>query len=142
MKWTDEQKRAVFAKTDGRCHICREKLSFKNHGRDGARGAWHVDHSNAQANGGGHGLNNLLPACCDCNLDKSAGSTRAARKRAGHGSTRAPLSKAKKAAARTENTVLCGLGGLIVGGLTGGPVGAVIGTLGGAVLGDSIDPEA
>lgn len=141
MKWMEEQKRAVFDKTDGRCHICRKNLSFKNHGCDGKRGAWHIDHSNAQANGGGHGLNNLLPACCGCNIEKSAGSTRAARKRSGHGKTRAPMSKVKKHAARTENTVLGGLGGLIVGGLAGGPLGAVLGTIGGAVLGSSADPE-
>ncbi len=28
----------IFQKTDGRCHICHGKLSFRNHGKIGAKG--------------------------------------------------------------------------------------------------------
>lgn len=140
MAWTEDERWRIFQKTDGRCHICRKRLCFNNR-RVGERGAWQVDHSRARANGGGDHANNLLPACCDCNNEKSTGSTRAARARAGHGRTRAPMSKAKKTAAKQRNAVVGGLGLGALGALFGGPAGAVIGGIAGAALGGSADPE-
>lgn len=141
MAWSEERLRAVFDKTAGRCHVCREKLAFKNHGRPGARGAWQVDHSVARARGGSDHLNNLFPACCECNNRKSDRSTRAARAEAGHGKTRAPLSKAKQEDIRSRNTVGGGLGGAALGGIIAGLPGAVVGGVLGALLGRSMDVE-
>lgn len=141
MAWSKERLRSIYDKTAGRCHICRKKLAFKNHGCDGERGAWQVDHSVARKKGGADHLNNLLPACCSCNNRKSSGSTRAARARAGHGKTRAPLSGAKQKEARTRNTVGVGLGGAALGGILAGPPGAVIGGLIGALLGSTTEVE-
>jgi 5-methylcytosine-specific restriction endonuclease McrA len=62
--------RRIYEKTDGRCHICHSKLSFISHGKDGMRGAWHIDHVKPGANGGSNHGNNLFAACIGCNLDK------------------------------------------------------------------------
>ncbi len=79
MRFTPKQLRAVYARTSGYCHICYRKLALDNYGKRGERGAWHVDHSNPRAKGGTDRLNNLYPACIDCNIDKGARTTRAAR---------------------------------------------------------------
>lgn len=66
----DEAKRvAVFEKGNGECHYCEKELSLYNRSRFG-RGAWEVEHSIPRANGGTDHLNNLVPACWTCNLDK------------------------------------------------------------------------
>ena len=36
-------RRAIFDRTDGRCHLCEKNLALSNYGRLGARGAWEVD---------------------------------------------------------------------------------------------------
>jgi len=129
---------AIFKKTDGRCHICRKKLCFNNYGIHGARGAWHVEHSKARANGGTDHLNNLYPACIGCNLDKGTYCVRTAR--SWNGQTNAPLSSAKKEEIRRKNAVAGGvIGGLI--GAVGGPVGAIVLGIVGAAVGKSINPE-
>lgn len=72
----DEAKRvAVFEKGSGECHYCEKELSLDNRDRLG-RGAWEVEHSIARASGGTDHLNNLVPACWACNVDKG---TRTAR---------------------------------------------------------------
>ena len=48
-------------------------------------------------------------------------------KRAQHGLTRAPHSKAKKERIREENRMYGGMAGAILGGLVGGPPGAALG---------------
>jgi 5-methylcytosine-specific restriction endonuclease McrA len=61
---------AVFEKTDGACRYCDKQIVFNNYGVYGRRGAWQVDHSVSKANGGTDHLNNLFPACIDCNQEK------------------------------------------------------------------------
>jgi len=141
MSWGEDRLKQVFQKTAGRCHVCRKQLAFKNYGSRGSRGAWEVDHSVPRANGGTDSLNNLLPACCSCNNSKSTSSTRSARSRAGHGKTRAPLSKEKQERARAGNTVAGGLAGATVGALLAGPLGAVVFGAAGLLVGSSADVE-
>lgn len=72
MVYTDEQKRAIFERTNGRCHLCHKKLAFKNYGLLTERGSWEVDHSIPRAKGGTDHQNNLLPAHIKCNRSKQA----------------------------------------------------------------------
>ncbi len=69
----------IYDKTDGRCHICREKLSWSNYGEPGNSGAWEVDHSNPRVNCGTDRLTNLYAACIPCNRSKGSKSTRSQR---------------------------------------------------------------
>ena len=79
MKFDKNQRRVIYEKTDGHCHICHIKLSFVNYAREGERGAWEVEHSRPQAKGGTHHGNNLFPACIICNRNKSDYTTHTAR---------------------------------------------------------------
>lgn len=129
--------RRIYDRTDGYCHICHRKLSFRNHGKHGAKGAWHVEHSIPRANGGTDGLNNLYPACIECNIEKGVRSTRAAR--AYNGITRAPYSKDLKQKIKDDNTTA----GMLIGGFigaAGGPWGVVIGATIGGMIGNSNSP--
>tara|TARA_R100001163_G_scaffold57417_1_gene45351 strand:+ start:53 stop:469 length:417 start_codon:yes stop_codon:yes gene_type:complete len=138
MKITQEQKQAIYAKTDGHCHICRKKVALKNYGVLGARGAWEIEHSKAQANGGTHHSNNLYPACISCNRSKGISPTRTARGK--HGFKNAPLSKAK----RTKNTWFGGAVGAVIGRAvfaSAGPLGVVVGGAVGAWVGKAFEPE-
>ena len=62
----------VYNKTKGYCKYCSKKLSLKNHGKVGSRGAWEIDHSKPKSKGGTDHRKNLVPACVSCNRDKSA----------------------------------------------------------------------
>jgi hypothetical protein len=138
MAFNNEQLNDIFDRTDGRCHLCHKKLTFKNYGQMGERGAWEVEHSNPRARGGTNRLNNLYPACIACNRSKGAGSTKAARAR--NGKTRAPMSAAKKESARQTNAAV----GAILGGALGALAGkkeAVAGAIVGAIIGQSQNPE-
>lgn len=128
----------IYDKTDGHCHICRTKLSFSNHGRQGLKGAWHVDHSKARANGGSDHMNNLLAACIMCNINKGVKHSKTARRQ--HGHTRAPYSKAKKQEISTNNTVGGGIIGALVGSIFG-PPGMLIGAGLGAAIGSDSSPK-
>lgn len=79
MSWSREQIRKIYDKTGGYCHLCGKKLSIKNYGKSGSRGAWNVDHSKAQAVGGKHHMNNLYPACICCNSRKGTRTSRSVR---------------------------------------------------------------
>src|SRR6266487_3114039 len=107
MQYTSQDLRRIYDRTSGYCHLCGKKLALSNYGRLGDKGAWEVEHSNARARGGTDRLTNLYPACISCNRSKGAITTRAARAREGR--TRAPLSREKRAEARSENAVLRGL---------------------------------
>lgn len=72
MGWDDETLNRVYDKTDGCCRYCGKKVSWKNYGRPGERGAWEVDHSVPRAFGGTDRMSNLWPACIECNRDKGA----------------------------------------------------------------------
>jgi hypothetical protein len=134
-------RKRIFARTDGRCHLCRKKLCFNNYGVHGSRGCWQVEHSKARANGGTDHGNNLYAACIACNLDKGTFTTRTAR--SWNGYTKAPLSQAKKEAVRETNTWLGGAIGVAAGALVVGTGGAVLvlGSLG-ALIGKAINPES
>lgn len=133
-----ERLRRIYIKTDGYCHICHKKLSFKNHGVHGAHGAWHIEHSKPKAKGGTNHLNNLLPACIGCNLDKGTSSSISARKK--NGVTRAPLSKKRKTQIKNENTAAGAIIGGVIG-MIGGPIGIAIGATIGGVIGGDTSPK-
>lgn len=128
----------IYRKTDGYCHICHKKLSLKNHGVNGSRGAWHIEHSVPKAKGGTDHLNNLYPACIGCNWNKGTSSTVSARRK--NSVSRAPYNRQKKEKIKTQNTTA----GAIVGGtigLVGGPIGVVIGAVIGGALGSDNSPK-
>jgi 5-methylcytosine-specific restriction endonuclease McrA len=51
------ERRLIFGKTGGRCHICGGTIS----------GAWHADHVFPHSGGGVHAADNYLPAHALCN---------------------------------------------------------------------------
>jgi len=138
MAFADDTLSYVYDRTNGRCHLCRKKLSFSNYGKFGRKGAWEIDHSRSRANGGMDHLNNLFAACIACNRSKQVSTSRSQRQL--NGFTRAPLSKAKLDEARQSNAGK----GAIVGGLLGllaGPGTALVAAGLGAWIGSSVDPE-
>lgn len=139
MRYSDEQLEDIFDRTDGYCHICGGKLCFSNYGQWGERGAWEVEHSNPQCNGGSNRLCNLYAAHISCNREKGVVSTRSARAR--NGFSKAPLSKKKKKQIRSRNRWGWGAAGAFSGAAVGGPVGFVVGGVLGALFGDDIKPE-
>ena len=139
MPFTDEQLSRIFERTDGRCHICHGKLYFGNYGVFGRRGAWEVEHSNPRCNGGSDRLGNLYAAHIVCNRQKGSMTTRTAR--AWNGRTKAPLSRERKDAIRTENRWGWGSVGALTGAAVLGPPGLLLGAILGALVGDGIQPE-
>jgi HNH endonuclease len=129
----------IFAKTDGRCHLCHKQLSWCNYGACGTRGAWEVDHSVPRAPGGTDHGNNLFAACMSCNRSKQHGSTRTHRR--SNGVRRAPLSRQTRIEARNANMLGVGSIGVCLGGLIGGPPLALLCGLLGAAVGWDADPE-
>lgn len=73
-RYTDDELIRIYYRADGYCHLCHKKLSFINYGANGRRGAWEVDHSVSIKRGGSSKLQNLYPACINCNRSKQAGS--------------------------------------------------------------------
>lgn len=138
MRFNAEQRRNIYDRTSGLCHICHKKLSFKNYGSIGAKAAWEVEHSIPQSKGGTHHPNNLYPACITCNRSKNDSSTAAAR--AKNGKSKAPLSLEAREKAKTENSIAGAiLGGVL--GLVAGPLGLIAGTIFGASLGYDQNPD-
>ncbi len=136
--YSRQELREIYDRTSGYCHLCGQKVYFTNYAKPGRRGAWEVEHSNARARGGTERLNNKYPAHIDCNRDKGIVTTRAARAR--HGRTKAPLSRERRAAAKSGNAVAAGLIGAAVGSLAG-PVGTLVGAGLGLYLGDKENPD-
>jgi 5-methylcytosine-specific restriction endonuclease McrA len=133
-----ETLRRIYDRTDGDCHICCGKLSFRNYANHGSRGAWEVEHSKPRSRGGTGHLNNLYAAHISCNRSKAAQSTRKVRSQ--YGRKRAPYCREKKASIRRSNAITGGvIGGLI--GSIGGPVGSAIGAAIGAKISHDIDPN-
>ena len=60
-----KEKKIVFQKTGGRCHICAKRLKFD--AKSGEIGRWQVDHILPKKRGGKDSLNNYLPICVKCN---------------------------------------------------------------------------
>ncbi len=131
--------RRIYDRTNGRCHICRKKLSLANYAQPNERGAWEIEHSRARALGGSDHLNNLYPACINCNRDKGTLTSRTVRSYFGH--QRAPLSKEGRAKARQSRAVAGGLGGLALGGVLGGPPAALLLGIVGALVGHGSNPD-
>jgi 5-methylcytosine-specific restriction endonuclease McrA len=138
-RFAPERRRDIFDRTRGKCHICHKQLSFANYGASGARGAWHVEHSVALANGGTNHGNNLYAACIWCNIEKCTANSRTARSWAGK--QRAPLSMEKAKEARTQSALGGGLVGAAVGAAIAGPAGLILFSLFGAAVGHEIDPD-
>jgi HNH endonuclease len=58
----------IFAKTQGYCHFCGDRLVFENRGwTDNPNGHWEVDHVTQRDKGGSKKADNCLPACTACN---------------------------------------------------------------------------
>jgi 5-methylcytosine-specific restriction endonuclease McrA len=136
--YTRSELKEIYDRTSGYCHICGQKVYFTNYARSGRRGAWEVEHSNAQARGGTDRLSNLYAACITCNRSKNALTTRTVR--GWHGRTRAPLSRERRADARLGNAVAAGVLGAAVGAFAG-PVGALLGAGVGAYIGHQQNPD-
>lgn len=139
MARTDAERRRIFDRTAGRCHLCGKTLSWRNYAQCGARGAWEVDHSRPRAKGGSNHGSNLFAACVGCNRAKGARFSRS--HRAGNGLKRAPMSKTERAAAREKNAWTAGIGGALAGAALLGPAGALVLGTAAAVLGWDNDPE-
>jgi 5-methylcytosine-specific restriction endonuclease McrA len=137
--YSDSERSKIFQRGHGKCHICHRQLCYSTYGQRGRRGAWHVDHSKAIANGGTNHGNNLKPACIGCNEEKSTVTARTARR--WNGRRAAPLSPARYGSEKASNTVVVGAMGALLGGALGGPPGALVGGFVGAALGNSINPD-
>jgi hypothetical protein len=123
MPYSQPELERIFARTNRCCHICHGRLAFANYGAAGRRGAWEVEHSVAQANGGTHHGNNLYAAHIKCNRRKGTATARTARRRAGQ--TRAPYSAANVEKGARENGVA---GACLLGlfGLASGPLAVAV----------------
>ena len=138
MKFDERRKDAIFARTNGQCHICRKQLVRIYYAKFGSVGSWEIEHSNAKANGGTDRLNNLYPACISCNRSKGSKSSRSVRQ--SHGFKSAPYSSSKK----NENTLWWGVAGAIAGRallVQLGPIGIVLGGAFGMIAGASLEPD-
>ncbi len=139
MKINDETLSIIYDKTDGYCHICHKKLSFSNYANPCAKGAWEIDHSRARAMGGTGHLNNLFPACIQCNRSKGIATSSAAR--SWFGRKRVPLSKEKKIKIRRSNAIGTGLFGAGIGYVILGPLGAAVFGIIGTKVGYDLNPN-
>lgn len=59
--WRYRRRLQIFDKTGGHCWHCKNPLGFD----------WHADHMIPRAHGGSNRIDNLVPSCPDCNLEKS-----------------------------------------------------------------------
>jgi hypothetical protein len=132
-----ERLKQIFNKTNGRCHICHNNLSFSGYGN-----TWEVEHSIPRAKGGTDHLNNLFAAHLSCNRTKGTKHTRTAR--AEYGNTRAPHSKNKIGELQTQHSVI----GAVFGGVIGliltpvlGPEMIFVGIAAGGAIGAGTAPS-
>lgn len=136
MEYSVERREEIFARTDGRCHICGRRLVFSAYGRPGG---WEVEHSKPVSAGGSDRLSNLYAAHIVCNREKGTKTTRTAR--AWHERSRAPLSRKGKERVREKNRWGWGTVGALAGAAVAGPLGFVVGGVLGTLVGDEIKPE-
>ena len=138
MPFTNDKLNDIYDRSSGRCHVCHRRLSFKNYGALGERGAWEVEHSNPRIKGGTDRLSNLYPACISCNRSKGAASTRCAR--ASNGLVRAPLSYSMREQSMIDNAIV----GAVLGGILANafnPKAVFLGSILGMAVGHNINPE-
>ncbi|MDR3669173.1 MAG: HNH endonuclease [Ignavibacteriaceae bacterium] len=138
MKVAYQDKRKIYDRTTGYCHICRKKLSFGNYGLIGQKGAWEIEHSNPKSLGGSDRFHNLYASCISCNRRKNNKSTLSVRRE--HGLSRAPLSNIKRKEVKKVNSIA----GAIIGGVVGsvmGPWGAIVCSSIGAKMGYDRNPD-
>ncbi|HYL91018.1 MAG TPA: HNH endonuclease signature motif containing protein [Burkholderiales bacterium] len=138
MKREEAQLRTIYDRTEGQCHICRKRLSFRNYALFGKRGGWEIEHSVAQARGGTDHGNNLFAAHISCNRSKGDWSSRTARRQ--HGYQCAPYSARKK---KRNAAIGAGIGSLAL--FLVPPqfrvAAAVVGAVAGAVAGYKKKPK-
>lgn len=140
MIYTQRELRRIYDRTTGYCHICRKKLAFKNYGCPARRAPWEVEHSTPRARAGTDSYANLYAACISCNRIKGASSTACARREYGH--TRAPLSRAARESAKTENAFVgAGLGFFVGRLLSLTPGGLLVSALLGAYMASKSNPD-
>jgi hypothetical protein len=132
----------IFGRTNGRCHICGEKLSFNNYGKIGEKGAWEIEHSHPRSKGGSDHLNNLYASCISCNRSKGTHTTQTAR--SWHNRTKAPLSKTQRERVKCSNAIWGALIFGAIGAVIAGPLGIARGVclLVGAALGGKVGYDA
>jgi 5-methylcytosine-specific restriction endonuclease McrA len=138
--------RKTYNRTNGKCHICWKKLSFKNYGKIDEKGAWEIEHSHPRSRGGSDHLNNLYASCISCNRSKGTHTTQTAR--SWHNHTKAPLSKTQREKAKCSNAlwgaIILGVVGVALSGPLGlvRGVGALVGIALGGKLGYDTDPDS
>lgn len=71
----------IFLKTNGHCHFCGDELNFEHRRRSKQADAWEQDHFVAKRRGGVDSVDNLLPACWQCNQLRWSRTGRGIRKR-------------------------------------------------------------
>ncbi len=128
--YDDETRRAVFARSNGLCHLCWKPFAFSNYGAHGARGAWEIDHSRPRSQGGTDHLNNLYAAHTACNRAKQARSSASVRR--ANGQARPPMSAAAMKELKS--------GDAWTGALSGGLIGARFAGFPGLLIGAAIGP--
>ena len=63
--WSIYEKRTVFNRSGGRCHICKRHHTLAGYGRD-----WNMEHLQPRSRGGSDDVRNLAVACIACNSNK------------------------------------------------------------------------
>ena len=63
--WSIYEKRAVFNRSGGRCHICKCRHTFDGYGK-----YWNMEHLQPKSRGGSNDVRNLAIACISCNSNK------------------------------------------------------------------------
>ncbi|WP_437785350.1 HNH endonuclease [Sorangium sp. So ce1097] len=152
MAYDDEKLSRIFSRTNDRCHLCGDALTFSHYGHITHRGGWEVDHDVPRALGGGDDEENLLPAHVSCNRSKQALPSELVRSI--YGLSQRPMSEGERAAAQVQQSVGFGLLGALGGSALGAvleprdrdPSGAMlalgaVGGIFGMLLGAALDPE-
>lgn len=138
-RYDDCTLRAVFTKSNGKCHLCGGQVAFRNYNALGARGRWEVDHSVAVSEGGTDHLNNLYPAHIACNRSKQARSSHSARQ--ANDLSRAPMAAAALERWKLDSALTGVISGGLLGARFGGPVGFWIGAILFGLAAYAVDPN-
>jgi len=139
--YTKEERKRIWERTDGRCHLTGKHLKLKDYGV-----TWEIDHSKPVAKGGANHGNNYFAASISANRSKQARSSRSVRR--DNGLNRSPMSRKEQEKRRDANTLKGAAGGAAAGAALLGALfppatllGAGIGGLAGALLGNKAKVE-